>query len=120
MSERDADNIFSIDESLFTHNLKGEQVWVIGCVNNSTKDFRFEAVCNRNSETLQGFITSYIDRGNKIITDGWQGYSFLSHLNGYDWEVHNHGDGDFGFGLSSTSHNRSFMATVKIKNKKTI
>ena len=118
LGERDANNNFSIDESLFTHNLKGEQIWVIGCVNNSTKDFRVEAVCNRNSETLKGFITSYIDRGNKIITDGWQGYSFLSHLNGYEWEVHNHGAGDFGFGLSSTSHVEALWHQLKSKLKK--
>ena len=104
LGERDANNNFSIDESLFTHNLKGEQILAIGCVNSSTKDCRLKTVCNRNSETLQRFITSYIYIGNKIIKDGWQGYSFLSHLNGYDWEVHNHGAGDFGFGLSSTSH----------------
>ena len=34
LGERDANNNFSFDESLFTHNLKGEQIWVIGCLNN--------------------------------------------------------------------------------------
>ena len=78
LGKKDTNISFSVDESLFTRNLLGEQVWVIECVNNLTKDFRLQAIISRNSEILKQFITSYVESGNKIITDGWNGYSFLS------------------------------------------
>ena len=46
------------------------------------------------------------------------GYSFLSQLDGYDWDVHNHGAGDFGFGISSTSHVEALWHQIKSKIKK--
>ena len=68
------------DNIVVTHKANGDQIWIIGCINNLTKDFRIEAAKNRNSNTLKNFITSYIDSGNKIITDGWSGYLFLNSL----------------------------------------
>ena len=50
---------YSIDESLFGHR-NNKQIWILGAINNRTKDFRVEAVLNRDSETLKTFITSYV------------------------------------------------------------
>lgn len=95
----------SIDESLFTHIKSGESVWVLGVINNQDKNaFRLEATTKRNSETLKLFIKKYIGKGNTIISDGWTGYVFLDSDNSeYLHDTHNHGHGDFGFGLNSTS-----------------
>jgi hypothetical protein len=39
-------------------------------------------------------------------------------MNGNVWEVHSHGEGDFGFGLSSTSHVEALWNQLKYKIKK--
>ena len=111
-------NNFSVDESHFTSSLNGEPIWVLGAINNATKDFRLEAVKIRDSNILKLFITTYIERGNKIITDRWSGYSFLANEDGYDWDPHTHGAGDFGFGLSSTSHIEQLWHQLKDKIRK--
>ena len=108
---------FSIDEALFTHNTKREQIWVLGWINNVTKDFRLEVTKNRTREILKNFLNKYIDSGNKIITDGWVGYVFINSLEGYEWETHNHGEGDFGMRNSSTSHIESLCHQLKSKIK---
>ena len=111
----------SIDESLFTHSKNGEEVWVLGIINNQDKnEFRLEATTNRNSATLKKFIEKYIGKGNTIVSDGWPAYSFLDQANsGYDHDTHNHGHGDFGFGLNSTSSIESLWSSLKSKIKKT-
>ena len=52
--------------------------------------------------------------GTHITHDGWQGYGFLK---GYDsvWtdEEHNHGYGDFGHGICSTSHIENYWNQLK-------
>ena len=42
---------YSIDESLFDRR-NNKQIWILGAINNRTKDFRVEAVLNRDSDNL--------------------------------------------------------------------
>lgn len=82
---------------MFIHYRKnGMQIWVIGEINTFTKEFRIEPIKRRNSESIKIFISSYIDKGNHIIWDGWAGYNLNDHMDDYTKEIHYHGDGDFG------------------------
>ena len=67
---------------------------------------------------MKEFITTHIESRNKIITDGWSGYSFIDDLQGYIREVHIHEASDFGYGVNSTSHIESIWSQLKsvIKN----
>ena len=47
---------FGIDESMFTHIKYNRQVWVIGIINNRTKNFVIEPVLNRDSDILKKFF----------------------------------------------------------------
>jgi hypothetical protein len=64
-------DIYAIDENLFCHTRDGSQVWVIGIINNRTKDFRLEASKIGNSETIKKFLLKFIDKRNSEISDGW-------------------------------------------------
>ena len=58
--------------------------------------------------------------GNIIISDGWSGYNFLSQADSlYTHSVHNHGHGDFGVGLDSTSYIKSLWSQIKTILKQT-
>ena len=106
---------FSIDESLFCHK-NDSQIWIVGAVNNNTKDFRLEGVLSRDSNILKKFVHKYIPKGNHIVSDGWAGYHFLDLPNsGYRHFSHNHGEGSFGLGLQSTSHIESIWGVLKQK-----
>ena len=60
-------------------------------------------------------INVFIRENNTIITDGWRAYNFLDDSN-YIHEVHIHGpQGNFGFGLHSTSHIEGIWGTLKTK-----
>lgn len=93
----------------------------MGVINNQNKnEFRLEAILKRDSNTIKKFVTNYIGKGNTIVTDGWGGHVTLDHVNsGYSHETHNHGAGDFGFGLSSISSIESLWNALKNKIKKT-
>ena len=73
LGEKDKNRVFSLDESLFLTDKNGNQVWVIGAVDNITKDFRVDMAFKRNEVVLKTFITNCIEEGNKLITDGWNG-----------------------------------------------
>ena len=45
---------FSVDESLFGHR-DNAQIWILGIIDTSQKDFRLEGCLSRNSETLKKF-----------------------------------------------------------------
>ena len=115
--EKNANDVFAIDESLFTHTINNQPVWVIGAINNRTKNFRLETVFNRDSEILKKFVNKYIDKGNTIVSDGWAGYSFLNNNPAYNHIVHIHGGGDFGFGITSTSYIEGLWSNIKSKIK---
>ena len=52
--------------------------------------------------------------GNEIVTDGALFYNWLDNpQNGYEHSVHNHGHGDFGAGVDSTSHIEQLWHNLK-------
>ena len=120
MGESDSGDYYAIDESLFSHTKNHTQIWVIGIINNRTKDFRIEASTSRNSNTMKHFLNKFIGNNNTIISDGWSGYNFISHFNGYAHEVHNHGAGDLGEGMHTTSFIESLWHALKSQIKKLI
>ena len=77
---KDCHKQFSIDESLFSHTDIGDKIWVLGIIDNQTKDFRLNISLKRDQNVLKSFITRYVEPGNTIITDGWSGYNFLGSL----------------------------------------
>lgn len=100
------------------HDLNHAQIWVLGIIENTTKQFRIVATKNRNSDNLSKFITTFVPKGNYIISDGWQGYQWLDNiLSGYRHIKHIHNHGIFGFGLESSSHIESIWNSLKLKIK---
>ena len=111
--ETNAHKYFSVDESLFCTDENKNHIWVLGIIDNTTKDFRLDIAYERNQNILKSFIMNYINRGNIIVCDGWQGYAFLDNIEGYTRDMHIHGGGDFGLGLTSTSHIESIWSQLK-------
>ena len=110
---------FSLDESLFCHDINGKQIWVLGMTENETKNFRLICSYTRDNEILKKFIYKFIPPGNHIISDGWNGYSFLDEPgSGYRHSIHIHGRNDFGIGLDSTSHIESIWGNLKQEIKR--
>ena len=94
IAEANANENFSCDESLIGHK-NNSQLWLIGIINNSTKDYRIEATFQRDVNTMKEFITKYTIRGNNIITDGFSAYNFLNYNNsGYRHFRHINGKED--------------------------
>jgi hypothetical protein len=59
---------------------------------------------SRNGETLKKCITKFVKKGNNIISDMWPGYKFFDNIHsGYHHIKYNHGSGQIGQGLLSTS-----------------
>ena len=113
LGDKDKNGVYSIDESLFVTDANNNQIWAIGAVDNISKDFRVDIAFKRDESILKKFIITHIESGNKIITDGWAGYSFIDQLQGYTREVHIHGAADFGYGINSTSHIESIWSQLK-------
>lgn len=91
----------------------------MGIINKQSKEFRIEPCYEKNDNILKKFITTYIDTGNAIITDGWPGYLFLNAPDsGYIRYSHIHNLGPFGFGFQSTSHIEGLWNHLKKKIKK--
>ena len=65
---------YSADESLFTHDVKCQQIWLIGFTDNNTKDFHIVVTKIRDATTLETFIKRMIPVGNNIVTDGQPRY----------------------------------------------
>ena len=110
---------FSVDESVFTKTTKKENVWVLGIINNFTKEFRLECSIKRDEFTLTKFIKKFEEKGNTIISDGWAGYQNLEN-EGYHHDVHIHERGNFGFDLKSSSTIESLWNALKVKLNKLI
>ena len=55
LPDENENGFFSIDESLITHR-NGKQIWLLGIINNSTKDFRIEGTYERTTDCIQKFI----------------------------------------------------------------
>ena len=106
------DNI-SVDESLFVH-INNRQIWVVGLINNYSREIRLEIVENRSAETMKKIITTLIPKGNRIITDAAACYNWLNDPDsGYEHSVHNHGHGNFSKGMDSTSHIEQLWRNIK-------
>ena len=44
---------YSVDESLLSHTNAGEHIWIMGIIDNISKDFRLNLTLDRNQETLK-------------------------------------------------------------------
>ena len=77
---KDCHKQFQVDENLFSHTDNGDKIWVLGIIDNQTKDFGLNISLKRDQNVLKSFITRYVEPGNTIITDGWSGYNFLGSL----------------------------------------
>ena len=64
-------------------------------------------------------MNNFIDSGNTVISDGWPGYNFISNYNGLAHEIHDHGAGDFGSGMHTTSFIESLWHSLKAQIKNT-
>ena len=117
LGELNANKYFSVDESLINH-IDGKQVWLLGIIDNSSKDFHLEAVFNRDAITIKSFISKNVEIGNNIVSDCYSLYNYLDNNNvGYNHIRHIHGRRDFGIGIQSTSHVESIWAQIKSKLK---
>jgi len=93
-------------------------VWLLGIIDNASKDFRLEAVFNRDEITIKSFISRNVEIGNNIVSDDWSSYDYLdNNFSGYSHIKHVHGHRDFGFGIQSTSHVESIWEQIKSKIK---
>ena len=117
ISSKNKNEFFSMDESLINHK-KGRQIWLLGVINNQSKEFRIEGTFNRDASTIAKFIQNYIEKGNTIVFDMWAGFHFLDDANsGYTHISNNHHNGIFGIGLQSTSHIEAIWNIIKNKIK---
>ena len=104
ISEEKTNDSISIDESLFTHE-NNTQVWIFGLTNNISRKIRLELVENISRNTMEKIITILIPNGNIIISDAASCYSWLDdNHSDYVHHIHNHGHGNFGENIDSTSH----------------
>ena len=104
IGELDEHIYFSFDES-YIGNKKGRVIWLLGIIRLSTKEFRIEAIFERDTATIKKVISKFVDKGNTIISDGWNSYNYLDNSEGgYIHVKHIHSSGSFGAGILSTSH----------------
>lgn len=57
------------------------------CIGKQIGRVRFRLISEASANQLRSFITETIEPGSTIITDGWNGYSFLKDLDIYKHEV---------------------------------
>ena len=113
--EANKNQYFSVDESLINH-IDNKQVWLLGIINNSTKDFKIEPSYSRDSQILSNFINQYVKSGNTIISDGWKGYNFLnSESSGFHHITQVQKNSKFGKGIQSSSHIEAIWNIIKSK-----
>ena len=105
--------IVAIDESLFIHDINNEQIWVLGGIETKDKNIRLSITKIRNIDNLENFVYENFIEGTHFTHDGWNSYNFLNNNINYTHETHNHGAGDFGNGLHSTSHIENLWANLK-------
>lgn len=114
LGEINQHKFYSIDESLFSHHIHGNQLWALGLTDNITKNFRLVLTKDREGPTLRRFITKFIPTGNELVTDGWHGYDWGNIPgSGYRRYTHIHRRLDFGHGIESTNHAESIWSQVK-------
>ena len=97
ISTQDAELTYAVDESLIA-NINNSSKWLVGVINTTNRNyFRCNLTSVRNTDYLRRFITTYIEPGNTIISDGWQGYNWLNDANsGFNHLTFIHGQGQWG------------------------
>ena len=80
--------------------LQTQSLWIVGGVDEEGRVFMVETE-RRNASTLEHIITSYVERGSIIHSDGWRGYRSLSEL-GYEY-VH-----------ETVIHEREFVSSTGV------
>ena len=63
--------------------LQNQSLWIVGGVDEDGRVFMVETE-KRDTRTLEHIITTYVERGSIIHTDGWPAYNSLAHL-GYEY-----------------------------------
>ena len=98
------------------------QIWLVGCIDTTTKAIIIDIILSGNSQNLELFMKNHILPGSHITHDGWFVYSFFDNEDDSVWthERYTHGNGDFGYGQSSTSHIEQFWSQLKGIIKKSI
>lgn len=116
---QDAQLTYAFDESLIA-NINNYSKWLVGVINTTNRNcFRCNLTSVRNADYLRTFVTTYIEQGNTIISEGWQGYNWLNDANsGFNHLTFIHGQGQWGSGIQSTAHIESVWSFIKnnIKN----
>lgn len=118
--EENEQKYYAIDECLFSHDVNRNQLWVIGLIETTNKDFRLVLARNRDADTIKTFVERTIPIGNCLVTDGWDGYDWADIQNsGYIRYLHIHGHNDWWRGQDSTSHIESIWQQLKLEIKST-
>ena len=81
LGTENGNKFYNIDESCFCKDVNGSHLWVIGAIENDTRDFMIILSRDRDANTIKKFITRFIPKGNKIVTDGWPSYDWLDNTN---------------------------------------
>ena len=102
---------------MFTHLKGGTQVWVLGIINNITKNFVIQASISRDSSTLKKFVKEFIQPENALVHDCWAGYNFIRESVDYEDISHNHSNGPFGSNILYMSKNYECLNTTNIRKK---
>ena len=111
MGRENENKYYSMDESLFTHDVNGQKLWLLGFTDNLKKDFHTALTKNSDADTLEKFIRRMIPEGNNIVTDGWAGYNWMdSDDSGYRRYQNIHDHNYFVQRLESTSYIESIWS----------
>lgn len=117
MGNENSFQFYSTDESLFSHDINGKKLQILGVTENSSKYFRSTLAFNRDVDTLKAFITSNFAKGINLATDCWSWYDWINARNsGYGLFEHIHGHNYFGRGIETNNLIESIWA-IKNRNK---
>lgn len=77
LEETNVHSFFLFDECLFSHS-NNKQIWLIGIIDNKTKDFRSARDIFKRTICFKKNIIKYVKKGNCIVTLGFLAYNFLN------------------------------------------
>lgn len=78
-SDENGNKYYSVDESMFCHDINGSKIWVLGITDNISKNFRIVASKSTETDIVKTFIYRYIRKDNHLVTDGFISYNFLNY-----------------------------------------
>lgn len=93
-SKEQLSGIVEIDESFFGKQKYSNQKMVVGAIERDSRRLQLRIIEDREQDTLELFITDYVDRTSLICTDYHLGYNDLGFY-GYTHERYNHSRGHF-------------------------